>query len=320
MITRKKSTCSSLPQFFTFDSKSVMMKTIVCIGLLALVVGLSSFQQENTKRISKYDANSTLLFSTGINSGATGAPGESTCFDCHQGGLQDGSAQHIFTVSQNGNAVSSYIPGQTYDVKLELTTGNVLEGFQATVLDLANDDMAGNFTSTNNGTNVIQPGSGSRQYVNQTANSNMEGNPGWEWEWEAPSNDLGPVRFYVASNVADGDLNPDDDFIYTSEYTFGSPLGTEETTENISGFEVGYTMENNSLQIRIDTELSEMMFLNVIDLSGRSVLTKMIGQSSIGSNEEQVFLPAHLESGIYVVHFFVGNNSISSTVRVLSNQ
>jgi hypothetical protein len=292
------------------------MHKVLLTGLIGLA-GLCSFQFGNEAKVEHYDTNTSFKFSTGINSGASGAPGDPDCSACHLGGLQDGANQHVFSVAQNGTSVGSYIPGQTYDVTLELTTGNVLEGFQATVLDLTNDEMAGTFSTSNNGTNVIQPSGNSRQYVNHTTNSNTEGNPNWEWQWTAPATDIGPVRFYVASNIADGDWNPEDDLIFTSQYTFGSPLGTEELVGNISGFEVGSQVNNKVLAITLTSQQAEMMYLNLVDVSGKSVFTQILGMAMIGSNEEQISLPSHLESGMYVVHFFVGNNSVSSSVRIL---
>ena len=291
------------------------MRKILFIGL-TVIICLSSFERDHTNEIKEFEESYLRKFSVGIGNGASGAPGDPDCSICHLGGLQDGANQHVFTVAQNGISVGSYIPGQTYDVTLSLNTGNVLEGFQATVLDIANDEMAGTLSTSNNGTAIIFPSGTTRQYVNHTVNSNMEGNPGWEWQWTAPATDVGPVRFYVASNVADGDWNPEDDLIYTSQYTFGSPLGTDEIIENVSDFQVGYQVENKVLNVELTSQLSEMMYLNLIDISGKSVFTQIIGMAEIGSNEKQVFLPSDLESGFYVVHFFVGNNSVASTVRI----
>ncbi|MDG1331616.1 MAG: hypothetical protein P8P74_04755 [Crocinitomicaceae bacterium] len=123
-------------------------------------------------------------------------------------------------VSQGGTAVSDYVPGQTYTVRLELNSGDVKEGFQATVLDLVNDEMAGNFIETNNETKVIQPSANNRKYASHTSMSSDEGNPGCEWQWDAPTTDIGPVRFYVASNLADGNGGAENDAIFTSQYTF----------------------------------------------------------------------------------------------------
>lgn len=293
------------------------MQKVLLIGLLVLI-GLTSFQKESSGELEEYNSETQYRFSGGIFDGATGAPGEVLCTHCHVGTVQNGDVQHLFTVSQGGNIVSDYVPGQSYDVRLELNSGDVLEGFQATVLDLLNDEMAGTFTSSNSGTAIIQPNPDNRQYANQTFSSNAEGNPAWEWQWSAPSTDLGPVRFYVASNLADGASGPDNDVIYSSQYTFGGPASLDETVDNITNFEVGYMAENNILHLKFNTKLVDVMFLNLVDINGKSIVTRMLSNPVSGDNTEEIRLPSGLDSGLYIVHFFVGNTSISSKVRILS--
>jgi hypothetical protein len=56
--------------------------------------------------------------------------------------------------------------------------------------------------------------------------------------------------------------------------------------------------------------------LNVVDLNGKSVFTKKLGASTVGTNKTFVGLPSGLPEGFYVVHFFVGNQAFSKTISV----
>ncbi|MDG1331617.1 MAG: hypothetical protein P8P74_04760 [Crocinitomicaceae bacterium] len=69
------------------------MSKVLFISLLAFV-GLTSVQKESSRSFEAYNSEAQSRFSVGIFAGASGAPGESTCYDCHDGSLQNGDAQH----------------------------------------------------------------------------------------------------------------------------------------------------------------------------------------------------------------------------------
>src|SRR5260370_14999686 len=60
------------------------------------------------------------------------------------------------------------------------------------------------------------------QYIEQTlaGYSFTQPNPGkFEFDWNVPASDVGPVTIYVAANAANGDLSQNGDHIYTANYT-----------------------------------------------------------------------------------------------------
>jgi hypothetical protein len=160
-------------------------------------------------------------FSAGPPAGYTRAPGEEqeACAECHV--VEDsGTGQLTLSVPPN------YTPGQTYDITVRHTNADqtrVRWGFQLTALD-ASEEKAGTLQPLDNLTQVLDnqgpfPG---RQYVEHTSQGTFFGQrdgASWTFRWAAPSEDVGPVTFYVAGNQANGDGNTSGDNIY---FTFNT--------------------------------------------------------------------------------------------------
>ncbi|MET0626547.1 MAG: PQQ-dependent sugar dehydrogenase [Pyrinomonadaceae bacterium] len=160
-----------------------------------------------------------LAYSSGPPAGFTHAPGELDCADCHTTPAQS-TGTLTLGVPQN------YTPGQTYDITVAHSTADqtrVRWGFEMTALDAA-DERAGSFAPADELTRVISgegpfPG---REYVEHTSNGTFPGQQNgasWTFRWTAPTEDVGPVTFYVAGNQANGDGNSSGDNIY---FTFAS--------------------------------------------------------------------------------------------------
>src|SRR5688500_8448947 len=160
-------------------------------------------------------------YSSGPPAGFSRAPGELDCSDCHTTPAQSAGSVAL-------GVPQTYTPGQTYDITVAHTTADptrVRWGFQLTALDAA-DERAGGFEPVDDLTRVIF-GEGpfpSREYVEHTTKGTFSGqqnNAGWTFKWTAPSEDVGPVTFYLAGNQANGDGNSSGDNIY---FTFASAV------------------------------------------------------------------------------------------------
>lgn len=277
-------------------------------------VSLFSMQLDTNKEIGQYHSDSSKLFTGGAPTAKTGAPGEGNCTQCHAGSVVDGSNQNIFKVFDGGNEVSAYMPGVTYQVSLSLATGNVKEGFGATAL-LENDEAAGSIPGTGLiGTQTSN--AGGRNYITHRVASSSEGNISWDWDWTAPSTESGPVTFYVASNKANGNGSSSGDQIFVSQHVLQSVLSVDENESDNFNLSVWYNKKSNSLKLDFATLSSEFCFLNVINLSGKSVFTKQLGYSEIGLNEHWVNLENGIESGIYIVQLFIGNRAETKKIKV----
>ncbi len=151
--------------------------------------------------------------------GFTGAPGESTCANCHSGGSYTGEIIFEF----GDNETLEYEPGQTYVISFTNDYDAVRFGFSMTALD-QNNDPAGDFTLTNTDNTSFQTAS-NRQYV---GHQNADANNTWTFEWQAPDEDVGDITFYYVINAANGDNTTAGDFITTGTTTI-EPLDLQDT-------------------------------------------------------------------------------------------
>ncbi|MGB1205833.1 MAG: choice-of-anchor V domain-containing protein [Chitinophagales bacterium] len=146
----------------------------------------------------------------------TGSPGDEsvTCRSCHVGNpLNADNASISAIISQNGAAVTSYTPNETYDVEMAIIAVTDLGpstryGFEMTV-EAADSTHHGTWIA---GANTRIKG-GESEYINhQSANNAIST---WTFQWMAPSSDVGDLTFYVAGNMANGG-GTSGDYIYTS--------------------------------------------------------------------------------------------------------
>ena len=58
------------------------------------------------------------------------------------------------------------------------------------------------------------------------------------------------------------------------------------------------------------------MFVNLIDMNGKSVFSSDLGNSIAGKNKEAIVLPNDLKNGIYMVNFFIGNKAMTAKIMI----
>ncbi len=155
-----------------------------------------------------------IMWSGGPADGYTGAPGENTCMLCHEHGPDDGEMAIL------GLPVC-FAAGETYDVTVSLADpGQQRWGFELTAVD-DDDNGAGNFTITDAVNTQLSDNNPetARDYVKHTStgtyNGTMDGPVTWDFQWTAPSDDVGRVTFFAAGNAADGDGTPAGNYIYS---------------------------------------------------------------------------------------------------------
>jgi len=158
------------------------------------------------------------LFSypTGPPDGRTGAPGEQTCnaVGCHNSfTLNSGNGSLQF-----GQFPTEYETGQTYRIEIIIQDpGQSRWGFECVALD-GNGTQAGTITVTND-TLMQTSTTNNKTYIKHkeagTYNGTSNGPVSWQFNWVAPTVDIGTAYFYVAGNAANGDNTPQGDYIYT---------------------------------------------------------------------------------------------------------
>lgn len=291
------------------------MKKNYILGItLIAATGFLALQQAGVEQFEKFYSKNAHLNSAGAPAGKTGAPGETSCADCH-GASQSGSGINTLVMLDGATPVTNYVPGTTYNMVLNLNASDVREGFQSTVLEISGNSFAGDFTG-NNGFGTAITSFNGRKYANHTSSSNTSANQFWSWEWQAPATDLGPIRFYIATNIANGNSASSGDAIYLSEHLFGSTSGIQEIEEDVTDFSAGFVPSTNEVSINFSSKTVDGMFLNLVDLSGKSVFVSRPGNSSLGDNSVNVALPSDIKTGVYVVNFLVGNKAMKSKIMI----
>ena len=145
----------------------------------------------------------------------TGAPNEGTCVTagCHTGNVLNTAGGSLMLAIPE-----TYEPGEVYAIVVNLSrAGQSKWGFQMTALD-ADGARAGTFAA-DDAANTQVSEVNSKQYIKHTAAGTAGASDAhsWEFEWTAPDADIGPIIFYAAGNAANGNFNPIDDYIYTTQ-------------------------------------------------------------------------------------------------------
>lgn len=290
------------------------MKHLLFPTIFSLVC-LSFFSFENT---SSKGFQAAPLNSGGPSGGQSGAPGEQNCTSCHNGSTLDGTNENQLIINNDiGFGISQYVPGSTYTVNLSMASNPSKKGFQVTALNAANQ-MAGNFVAgANTQLKTSNIGGGQRKYATHKSSSNTSATQVWNWTWEAPSTDQGVVTFYVATNKANNNNNDNGDLIYLSQHVFSVENASIKESNLNHTFDVGFSQDKGAAFLTFQSLSHAQLSLNLVTLDGRSAYFTNLGSSKIGDNQMWVDIPKELSSGIYVVHFFIGNKTYSTPISIL---
>jgi len=150
---------------------------------------------------------SMLSSSNGPGGNKTGAPGSSgNCSGCH-GNTPSNIGIIRVKIIDNGTQVTTYVPGKTYDLELNIL-GSDKTGFQLSAINDQNK-AAGTISNNSSGTQVYNSGS------QQIWGHNTPGSGLWTAKWTAPEANTGSVIFYVAAVLADGNGKNSGDYFNT---------------------------------------------------------------------------------------------------------
>ncbi len=144
----------------------------------------------------------------------TGAPGESTCIDCHSSyGLNSGSGSLSLL-----NIPAEYEVGQSYLINVELThSGQEKWGFEICVKD-EDQNQIGELNVIDNSTTMSGTQNGIT-YIKQRSAGTFDGqmhNATWTVEWIAPSESIDNITFYASGNASNSAQGNSGDYIYTT--------------------------------------------------------------------------------------------------------
>jgi uncharacterized protein (TIGR03437 family) len=172
-----------------------------------------------------FTLGASFAHSYGPPPAVTGAPEDNAraCTQCHAGTLNTGAGS-VKIVPSSG---AVYIPGVRQRITVRVSDPNQQRwGFEPTgrLNSDSQNSPAGDFVPVDNFTQVIcTDGSakpcGGVSYIQHTSAGTRPGirnGVTFQFDWNPPATNVGPVTLYVAANAANGNSASSGDFIYTA--------------------------------------------------------------------------------------------------------
>ena len=142
------------------------------------------------------------------NWGNTGAPGDQeqspgvawTCQTCHNGPIQTTIMIEVFEAGTS-MAVTDYLPGVTYDVKVTVDdVNNDAAGYGFQIVSLIDDDESdvNGWSNPGTGVQIATAGETGRSYAEQAGTQDLGT---FDVQWTAPAEGSGNVTFYAAGTA-----------------------------------------------------------------------------------------------------------------------
>lgn len=255
---------------------------------------------------------------SGAPAGRAGAPpNEITCAKsfCHNdNNLDSGNGSLKITVLQNGQEVSNYEQGSTYNLKLELSDPNMKSaGFQITAQRTDNDQAVGSFDMTDStkfaGANndYLTHSDDFRNFSNQTKT--------WDLTWQAPDEDAGEIKFYAAANAANGQGNSSGDYIYSAEQgiNYGGSSSVKENQPEKSTM-IYPNPVRKTINIYFPKSQQEDYRVTLHNLKGQAI--DGFSETMVNNQSANISLPQDLEKGVYMLKLKSQENLIQKRILV----
>ena len=249
--------------------------------------------------IKPFNSGGTAFNGTG---GRTGAPGDfGLCSDCHSGGAFSPTVSLAVRNSLN-NIVTSYNPGEVYNLTFTVSASSSGFGMQATSL---NSTYAARGTFSAPSSNARISSFSGRSYLEQNATS---ATGVFTSQWTAPVTGTGTITFYFAGLAVNGTGGTAGD-----NTTSGTSLQLTESILSTSAdfaFSKAIQLKQNPVKDMLSIDISEnyeKLNLEIFDSSGKKVYQKSY------SNINKISENLNIESGIY---FLKLNNEFNASAKL----
>ena len=212
----------------------------------------------------------------------TGSPlSPGPCQACHSAGAFSPGIE--VNVLEGDNPVSSYVPGESYTLRVKANhTGSPAGyGFQAVALQADDDSQAGNFS--NPSTDVQITTLNGRQYPEHNKRSN---NDTFEVDWEAPVEGTGDVNFYssiVVANGSGGNAGDGSVFLNTPLTLSEAVVSTNKDNSLLESLRIFPNPVQDELNLLINSREQAQYQFFVTNLAGQVVFSRQI---SLGAGEQ----------------------------------
>jgi hypothetical protein len=235
----------------------------------------------------------------------TGSPGEFDCTGCHTS-FQVNSGPGSISITSSNLTNWEYVPGQTYHISVAISQTNVpLFGFGFEVLKTSNNTSTGTFTITNRvetQTKSAIVNGASRANVVQKKNGGLTSNSHtFNFDWTAPTTNVGNIKFYTAGNASDNQQDSLNDYVYTTSQLV-TPLGAGIEDVATESPKIYFNSVTGKLTVEYLHAVSAQSEILIYDLSGKNIFRK----SFINQNKLLVDVSSFAD-GIYVAAISSGD-------------
>lgn len=254
--------------------------------------------------------------------GNTGAPGDEvfngslrTCQTCHSSGTDFQVTLGIDIKDSNGSSVTSYVPGDTYDVTVTLTpSGGTPNGYGFQIVSLKapigqdGADVAG-FSDASSNAQIAIADNG-RQYAEQ---DDISSSNEFTVKWTAPSAGSGPISFYSCGNAVNNNgMNSGDaaaiDQLQLDELT----VSTSDLSSDVK-LQVFPNPVKEQLNLTINSEVTGNFQADLFDVQGKLLQNKQLFLTT-GASQHQ-FEVSDLSQGIYSLR--LSDGARHTTIQVV---
>jgi hypothetical protein len=257
----------------------ILSPLAIFFGLLVFISASEGVGQEQNK-----DRTGSPAMGSGSSDGV--------CTNCHKSGINFGTIPTM-TLNDDNGAVTSYVPGTTYKLKLAITdNGSSGHGFQITGL-FDNNAAAGICTpiTSNTQKSIVN----NRWYFEQSK-SLTDGL--YELSWIAPPANSGKVTFYGSALAVNADSKTSGDQFVKIPTLVISESSANAITDVTPRLKLDLFPNPASEYITIENGNNELMEVNIYSISGELVVIHK-------STDNKLSIPiGQLNPGTYLVSSF----------------
>jgi len=290
-----------------------MKKTYIAFILLSAIVLFSSLQLDEPNGHGTGNSRK----SAGPPSCYAGEPPNlTTCAasGCHDGfALNSGSAQLNLDL---GGADNTYTFSQQYTVTVSLSrTGLLRGGFQIIAMQDNNISTSPGIITLTQLTrtqrvDAAHPHTGgcatqNKVWIEHTSNGIddvVNDTISWQFNWQAPSTDVGTITFYLAAVDADVDLDNTGDYVYSLSKTITATPTSIVNAIADNNMKIFPNPASNTLNIQTDNLQTAIKEIRMYDMTGCAVFN----HTSFAINNTAIDV-SNLSTGLYFLHITSSN-------------
>lgn len=233
-----------------------------------------------------------------LHSNSTGAPGSGSCTACHGTSVKTDPSFEII-VSKNGTPVTSYVPGETYDVVLGMQKSGITRfGFAL---------------SANRGTVGVDPSNTRTQKISSYAThtsggtvSPTAGTTQWKCRWTAPHAGSGNVNLQVYINATNNDGSSNGDEVYGKFITLAE--GVTGITDVIDEKQIAVYPNpvKDRVNLRYHIAQQSEVSIRLVAINGQELETLFTGKVNAGEQQQELVLNNSYARGTYLLRIEAG--------------